>query len=519
MRAIVARTGPGRVNLSRCTMRSSSGRDLSSGAFQTICQTSPRTFSTRWGRRLLLLCMIIGSHGCGSENEPGEPGGESGSAAGGRAGRAAGQGGGAPQAGGTLPTGVAGVTSGGSAGLGNAGSAALGGTGGRVSAGGLHGGTAPGTGGASNGSCSHTCVDRCVESGGTLEVGVCESGGECCKASTPGNPLAHLVPSAKTVGLLLAERFNRQTLKFSSVANLPGDGYKSACEWYGALGVAKLTNSQELLSSLVKKFDPFKTNFVSDMKAKDAHVDRYIFGIVPLEIYLDTADASYLPLGTEIADHQQVTNQTRGAIDDMFMMTGLQLQAYRASQNDKYLSFMAKTMVDYLKAQQPNGLFFHNETQARVHWGRGNGWFAAGMAEVMRDLPATSAHYQTILTGYQKMMDGLRTYQGKNGLWYQVLDAPDHAKNWEESSGSAMFTYAMIAGVRRGVLSAETFVPVIEAAWAGLQSKTSAQGDVSQICVGTWYKANAEEYMGLTRLTGDGHGQAPVLWVTAELLR
>jgi rhamnogalacturonyl hydrolase YesR len=303
------------------------------------------------------------------------------------------------------------------------------------------------------------------------------------------------------------------------VANLPGDGYKTACEWYGSLGVAKLTSSHDLLDALVTKFNPLKNNFVNAMTSGEAHVDRYIFGMVPLEIYLQTGDESYLPLGTQVADRQQTTNQTRNAIDDMFMMTGLQLQAYRATKDDKYITFMARTMVEYLKAQQPNGLFFHNATQARVHWGRGNGWFAAGMAEIMRDLPTSSGDYQAIETGYKRMMEGLLKYQGENGLWYQVLDMPDHASNWAESSGSAMFTYAMVAGVRRGVLDAETYVPVIEAAWAGLRSKISAQGNVSDICVGTWYKGSAQEYMALTRLTGDGHGQAPVLWVAAELLR
>jgi rhamnogalacturonyl hydrolase YesR len=352
-------------------------------------------------------------------------------------------------------------------------------------------------------------------------AGTCEGALVCCSGATPpeSNPLSHLVPSAEEIGLLLANRFSRQQLAFSSVANLPGDGYKTACEWYGSLGVAKLTESQALLDTLVTKFEPLKGSFISAMLGGSAHVDRYIFGMVPLEIYLQTGDASYLPLGTETADNQQVTDQTRDAIDDMFMMTGLQLQAYRATNDDKYIDFMAETMVDYLGAQQSNGLFFHNETQARVHWGRGNGWFAAGMAEIMRDLSTGSAHYQTILGGYRQMMEGLLAYQGDNGLWYQVLDMAEDPNNWEESSGSAMFTYAMIAGVRRGVLDAGVYVPVIEAAWSGLQSKISAQGDVSDICVGTWYKASAQEYMSLTRLTGDGHGQAPVLWAAAELLR
>ena len=37
------------------------------------------------------------------------------------------------------------------------------------------------------------------------------------------------------------------------------------------------------------------------------------------------------------------------------------------------------------------------------------------------------------------------------------------------------------------------YVPVIDAAWAGIRKKISAQGDVSDICIGTWYKANAQE--------------------------
>ena len=331
--------------------------------------------------------------------------------------------------------------------------------------------------------------------------------------------LEHLVPSAEAVGLKLANRFNNQTVRFNSVANLPGDGYKTACEWYGSTAIASLTDNQSLLNSLVTKFNPLKQNFIDAMFGGDAHVDRYVFAIVPLEIYLQTLDTSYLSLGTQVADRQQVTNQTRDAIDDMFMMTGLQLQAYRATGDSKYLDFMASTMVDYLAFQQQNGLFFHNVQQARTYWGRGNGWFAAGMAEIMRDLPETHQHFQTIENGYKKMMQGLLPFQMSDGLWAQVIDLPNDPNNWGETSGTAMFTYAMVAGVKRGVLDADIYVPVIEKAWQGLQSQINDNGDIRNVCVGTWYKSSPQEYMALARLTGDGHGQAPVLWVAAELLR
>lgn len=88
------------------------------------------------------------------------------------------------------------------------------------------------------------------------------------------------------VGLLLANRFRQQNPSYNSVANLPGDGYKNACERYGALAVANLTGSDELLAGLVTKFDPLKANFVQAMNGGESHVDRYIYGMVPLEIYL-----------------------------------------------------------------------------------------------------------------------------------------------------------------------------------------------------------------------------------------
>jgi rhamnogalacturonyl hydrolase YesR len=429
--------------------------------------------------------------------------------------------------------GAAGATDPSSAGSSSGGTA----TGGAVTAGGRSGsggtGVAGSTGGSSGGAAGTGGAHGGVPAeGGTTAAG---SGGAASPGAgnggspsggTPGggaggqpNPLSDLVQSAKDVGILLAARFSRQQLTFDSVADLPGDGYKTACEWYGALAVAKLTSSQDLLDDLVVKFDPFKDDFVDAMAGGESHVDRYIFGMVPLEIYLQTDDDTYLPLGTRTADQQQVTDQTRDAIDDMFMMTGLQVQAYRATQDAKYIDFMSSTMLDYLEAQQANGLFFHNVSQARVHWGRGNGWFAAGMAEIMRELPRSSSDYQTIETGYRRMMEGLLKYQGRNGLWYQVLDMPDDPNNWEETSGSAMFTYAMIAGVRRGILDEQTYVPVIEAAWAGLRSRISAQGEVSNICVGTWYEPTPQDYMALAQLTGDGHGQAPMLWAAAELLR
>ena len=82
-----------------------------------------------------------------------------------------------------------------------------------------------------------------------------------------------------------------------------------------------------------------------------------------------------------------LSGQTRYWIDDMYMITILQLEAYRATNDRKYLDRAASEMVAYLrKLQQPNGLFFH-APDVPFFWGRGNGWVAAGMSEMLLSLP------------------------------------------------------------------------------------------------------------------------------------
>jgi rhamnogalacturonyl hydrolase YesR len=91
-------------------------------------------------------------------------------------------------------------------------------------------------------------------------------------------------------------------------------------------------------------------------------VDNNVFGAVPLELYLQGKGKPYLKLGLFYADTQwQVpanakpeekayadkgyTWQTRIWIDDMFMITAVQAQAYRATGDRKYVDRAAKEMV------------------------------------------------------------------------------------------------------------------------------------------------------------------------------
>ena len=169
--------------------------------------------------------------------------------------------------------------------------------------------------------------------------------------------------------------------------------------------------------------------------------------------------------------------QTRLWIDDMFMITILQAQAYHTTGKREYMDRAVKEMVVYLdELQRPNGLFYH-APDVPYFWARGNGWMAVGMAELLLSTPEDNPNHARILEGYRLMMKSLKDYQDKSGMWNQLIDKADC---WPETSGSAMFTYAMIMGVKMGWLEAEEYGPIARKAWIALENAVK-EGKVKSI--------------------------------------
>jgi len=300
--------------------------------------------------------------------------------------------------------------------------------------------------------------------------------------------------------------------------------YGEVATWYGALTFAQLTHDDTLRGSLIHKFEPLMPGGSEAARIPVRHhVDDSIFGVIPLEIGLQTKDPKYLAYGQSWAERQWenpqsdgLSAETRYWIDDMYMLTILELEAHRATGDAKYMDRAALEMVAYLdKLQQANGLFYH-APDVPFFWGRGDGWVAAGMAEMLRDLPANHPQRARIMKGYTAMMAALLKYQGKDGMWRQLID---HDEAWPESSSSAMFTFAMITGVKNGWLDANAYGPAARRAWIAVVGYVDQNNDVTSVCEGTNKQNDLNYYLQRKRRTGDFHGQAPVLWAASALLR
>ena len=312
--------------------------------------------------------------------------------------------------------------------------------------------------------------------------------------------------------------------------------YAETCTWYGGLTFAQLSGDRERTAKLFARFDPL---FGADAKLipRAVNVDNAVFGAVPLELFIETKDARYLKIGQNLADQQWappegdpakftaamkdnlaagLSRHTRFWVDDMYMITILQVQAFRATGDKKYLDRAALEAVAYLdKLQQPNGLF-HHAANAPFFWARGDGWFAAGMSELLTSMPADHPQRARIMAGYQKMMAALLANQDAEGMWHQLIDDP---KSWAETSGTGMFTFAFITGVRQGWLDAATYGPAARKAWLKLITYLNDDGAIRDVCAGTGAGTTRDYYLARPKLVGDFHGQAPVLWCASALLR
>ena len=76
---------------------------------------------------------------------------------------------------------------------------------------------------------------------------------------------------------------------------------------------------------------------------------------------------------------------------------------------------------------------------------------------------------------FQEMAAAVSRLQHADGLWRTSLLDPEHFPA-RETSGSALFCYAIAWGINNAILDRETYITVVENAWRGLIDCISPTG-------------------------------------------
>lgn len=175
--------------------------------------------------------------------------------------------------------------------------------------------------------------------------------------------------------------------------------------------------------------------------------------------------------------------------DALFMAPPVYAELAKVTGEERYLEFMDvlfKRTYGHLY-NTTDGLFFRDDNYfdkreangSNVYWGRGNGWVAAGLANVLRQLPAESKYRPYYEELFKRFVPRLMELQDAEGYWHaSLLDPASYPA--PEISATAMIVYAAAWGVNNGLLG-EEFLPAIQKGWGAIEQAVGEDGKVGWI--------------------------------------
>ncbi len=188
-------------------------------------------------------------------------------------------------------------------------------------------------------------------------------------------------------------------------------------------------------------------------------------------------------------------------LDTLYMVCPSLAEYTSLTGQQRYVEEAAQQLIVHARYLQDErtGLFSHMydariQDQARVFWGRGNGWVTMSCVDVLRRLDRTSPRHEQVRTIFARQMRGLLAVQDqRSGLWRTVLDRPE---TYLETSASAMFLYGLREGIRLGLLE-DQHIHALRKAWTALAEQVDANGVVEGVSDATPALKTWEEYAAI----------------------
>ena len=200
--------------------------------------------------------------------------------------------------------------------------------------------------------------------------------------------------------------------------------------------------------------------------------------------------------------------------EDMFMLGSMMGRSYALTQERQYLDLLTNFLVE-MGTQQISGLYWHDR-DTPFYWGRGNGFAVLGLAETLTYLPQSYPLYADILLMYQKLLNGLLTYQNPSGCYHQVITLPG---SYQELTSTCMIGYGIARGIKLGLLD-QSYLPTLSALWNGAKARVSETGDVVDGCTGTGALETEQDYIVREALSGyDDRTGSLALWFAVEMMQ
>ena len=136
-----------------------------------------------------------------------------------------------------------------------------------------------------------------------------------------------------------------------------------------------------------------------------------------------------------------------------------------------------------------------------------------GLAEILKTLPENDKKYRPFYEQlFREMSEKLASLQGEDGYWRSDLLSPS-VYPMPETSGTGLYTYAMLYGINAGILDAEKFLPVVKRGWEAMVKAVNTEGKVG------WTQMVAAQPGAVEKKNNRGYSTGSILMIAAELYK
>src|SRR5262245_13779623 len=295
----------------------------------------------------------------------------------------------------------------------------------------------------------------------------------------------------------------------------PSISYIPAVAWVNTLRLAAITGDASLRARVLDHVRPWLVDgrkLFGDRIQLTAIAGTIVFADMP-----DPAAIALADEGARLAAAEKTPGLAQyggGWTDDMFMAASVLARTGRRPGRHQDFDVAARLLTAYAaRLQREDGLFNH-AVDGPAAWGRGNGFAAMGLTEVLTAMPADHPQRSAILAIYRRQMAAARAQQAPDGMWREVIDEPGA---YREETATAMLLTAMARGIRLSWIDG-SYRPAVERAWRALSAHVRDDGAVIDVCASTGGGPTRQYYLERPAITGaDDRGGAMALLAAMEM--
>ena len=161
-------------------------------------------------------------------------------------------------------------------------------------------------------------------------------------------------------------------------------------------------------------------------------------------------------------------------------------------------------------------------------WGRAQGWYLMALVDILDFIPEDYPGRKNIISILNTSAQAVVNVQDTaSGVWYQVLDQGDREGNYLEATGSCMFVYSLLKGIRMGYLD-QSYMKPAKKGFDGILKNFIQENEDSTISLtnccavaglgGNPYRDGSYEYYISTKVRNDDpKGVGPFIMACIEM--